>query len=109
DASTLQREPGSQDADRPLVPFTGLPTVRAVGLAGAPEVVAGRVVAAANQLDLRESVEHSASRFVKLNRTAHLERAMERIGRPRQIPEPHTDLTDRRERDRQAMARPLRF
>ena len=57
---------GFEHADRPLVPEACLRAVAAVRLAGLPQVVAGRLVAAAHQRDLRERVVHRAGNFVEL-------------------------------------------
>jgi len=74
------------------------------GFAGPPKVVARRIVIAANQLDLCQRVENGAGRFVKLNRAAHLECAVQRVGGARQVAEAHADLADRRERHGEPVA-----
>src|SRR5581483_1684449 len=103
--AAAHREPRAEDADRPLVPLARLAAVGAVRVAGAPEKIARRVVAAADEMNLRERVEHGAGRLVKLNRTPDVERAVQRILRARQIAEADADLSERRERDGKAVAR----
>ena len=100
-----QREPRAEHADRPLVPVAGLAPVGAVRVAGPRQKLAGRFVAAAYQMNLRQRVEDGAGRFVKLNRAADLERPVERLFGARQIAEAHANLPERAERDREAVAR----
>src|SRR5205814_4875152 len=101
------RETRAEHAHRPLVPLARLPSVRAVGCARAREELARRVVAAADQVNLRERVEDGAGRLVKLNRAADLERAVQRVLGAAEIAEAHADLPERRERDGEAVARPV--
>ena len=108
-ARAAQREARAEHAHRPLVPLAGLTPVGAEGLAGAAEEIARGVVAAANQVNLRQRVEHGAGRFVKLNRAAHFERAVQRVFGAAEIAETHADLAERRERDREAVAGAVRF
>ncbi len=62
---------------------------------------------AANQVDLRERIEHGARRLAhELERTADIERAIERLFRPVQAPEPNADLAERGERHAKAVGRP---
>ena len=61
------RQLGLEDPDRPSVPAAGLHAVGAVGVAGLLQVLAGRLVGAANQVNLRERVEDRAGRLVELN------------------------------------------
>ncbi len=77
--AAAQREPRAEHAHRPFVPLAGLAAVGAVRLAGAAEEIARGVVAAADQVNLRQRVEHRAGGLVKLNRAAHLERAVQRV------------------------------
>ena len=107
--AAAQREARAEHAHRPLVPLARLPSVRAVGFARAREELARRVVAAADQVNLRERVEDGAGRLVKLNRAAHLERAVQRVLGAAEIAEAHADLAERRERDGEAVARPVRL
>ena len=104
-----QREPRAEHAHRPLVPLAGLAAVGAVRLAGAAEKIAGRVVAAADEMNLRERVEDGAGRFVELNRAAHFERAVQRVLGADEIAQAHADLAERGERHREAVAGPVRF
>ena len=69
---------GAQNPHRPFVPAAGLPPVGAVRLAGTTEELAGDVVLAANQVNLRQSVEDGARGFVKLDRAADVEGPMQR-------------------------------
>ena len=105
----MQLEAGAEKAHGPFVPLTRLASVGAVGFAGAGEVVAGRVVAAADQLDLGERVEHGAGRFVKLNRAANVERAMQCVRSARQIAEPDADLAECPQRHGESVTRPVRL
>src|SRR5216117_1885038 len=73
----LQGEAGDQNSNRPLVPLARLSPIRAVGFAGAAQIVAGEVVSPANQLDLREGVENGAGGLVELNGATYLERTMQ--------------------------------
>src|SRR5439155_23093105 len=91
----------------PLVPAARLPAVRTVRFAGAAKVIARRVVASADQLDLRERIEHCAGRLLELNRAAHLERGVERVFGAREVAHPDTDLSERGEGDSQAVARSM--
>ena len=100
-----EREPRAEHADRPLVPAARLPPVGAVRVAGARQKLAGRFVAAAYEVNLRQRVEHGAGRLVKLNRAADLERPVERLFGARQIAEAHANLPERAERDRESVAR----
>jgi hypothetical protein len=84
--------------------MAGLAPVRAVRIARAREKIAGGVVASAHQMDLCEGVEDRAARFMELNRASHVERAVQRVLRAAQIAQAHTDLSERRERDGQAVA-----
>ena len=78
----------------------------AVGLARTLQAAAGLVVMAANQVNLRQRVEHRAGRFAhELQRAAHVERAVERLLGAPQIAEPHADLAERGQRDAQAVRR----
>jgi len=70
---------------------------------------AGRVVVAANEMNLGERVEHGARRFVKLDGAANVERAVQGILRSPQISEAHADLTERGQRHGQPVARAVRF
>ena len=104
-----QREPGAEHPHRPFVPMARLASVGAVRLAGAAEELAGHVVAAANQMNLRERVEHGAGRLVELNRAAHVERAVQRLLGAGEIAETDADLPERGERHREAVTRPVRL
>ena len=104
-----QREPRAEHAHRPFVPLARLPAVGAVGFARAGEELARRIVAAADQVNLRERVEDGAGRLVELDRAAHVERAVQRVLGARQIAEPDADLPERGERDREPVAGAVRF
>ena len=54
-------------------------------------------------MNLRQRVEHRAGRFVELNRASHLERAVQRVFRAAEIAEAHADLSERGERDGEAV------
>ena len=99
-----QRQPGAQQPHRPFIPVTGLPAICAVRFFCPPEKLAGDLVATAYQVNLRQRVEPRPGGFVKLNGTAHLERPMQRLLGAGQIPETHTDLSERGERDREPVA-----
>ena len=107
--AAAEREPRAEDAHRPFVPLAGLAAVGAVRLAGAGQELAGDLVAAANQVNLRQRVEHRAGRLVELNRAAHVERAVQRVLGAREVAEPHADLSERAERDGQAVAGAVRL
>ena len=64
----------------------------------------GLLVAAANQVDLRQRVEDGAGRLVKLDRAAALRaRGAAPLRRGASVAEPDADLAERRERHRQAV------
>src|SRR5262249_26220075 len=63
------------------------------------------VVSTANQVDLSQRVEDRPGRFVELDGAPDLERAMQRLLRPGEIPDAHTDLSQRGERHRQPVPR----
>jgi hypothetical protein len=65
--------------DGPLVPLTRLASVSAERFAGAAEEVAGRIVAAADEMNLRQRIEHGSRGLVKLNRAPHFEGTMQRL------------------------------
>jgi hypothetical protein len=77
-----QGEPCAEHPDGPLVPLTRLAPVGAERIAGAAEEVARRIVAAADEMNLRQGIEHSPRGLVKLNRAPHFEGAMQRLLRP---------------------------
>ena len=104
-----QGEPGAEHADGPFVPAARLTAVRAVGFARAAEKVGGGFVLAANQMNLRQRIEHRAGRLVELDRTANVEGAVQRILCARQIAEPDADLAERGERDGEAVAGSVRL
>ena len=104
-----QRQPCAEDADRPFVPVAGLAAVRAVGLDGPGQELARHLVAAAHQVDLRERVEHRARRLVELDRAAHVERAVQGVFGAGEVAEAHANLSERPERDGQAVAGPVRL
>ena len=60
-------------------------------------------------MDLRERVEDGAGCLVELNRAADIERAMQRIFGARKVAQPDANLTERRKRDGQPVARAVRF
>jgi len=86
-----------------------LPAVGAVGFARTAEKIARGFVPAANQVNLRERIEDGAGRFVELNGTSYIERAMQRVFGADQIAEPDADLSERRERDGESVARSVGF
>jgi hypothetical protein len=69
----------------------------------APRRIAGAFVRAAHQVNLRERVEHGAGRLVELHRAADFERLGQDLLGPLEIAQLHEDLSQRRERDGQAM------
>src|SRR5688572_3202940 len=60
-------------------------------------------------MNLRERVEHRAGRLMELNRTANLEGACEDLFGALEIAKLHVDLTERGERDREAVTRAERL
>src|SRR5439155_16067672 len=102
--STAQREACAEHANRPFVPMARLAAVGAVGFARTSEKVAGGLVPAANQVNLRERVEDRAGRLVELNGASYVERAMQRVFGADQVAEADADLSERGERNREAMA-----
>ena len=61
---------------------------------------------AADQVNLRQRVEHRAGRLAhELQGAAHVERAVERLLGAAQVAEPHADLPERGERDAEAVRR----
>ena len=99
------RQLDAEHLERPLVPAHRLRAVGAVGLAGLAQVLAGALVRAAHQVNLRQRVEHRAGRLVELNRAADFERAREDLLGALEIAELHEDLAERRERDGEAVSR----
>ena len=75
-----QREPRLEHLQRPLIPARRLRSVLAVGFARLLQAAARGLVLAADQVDLRQRVEHRAGRLAhELQRAAHVERAVERL------------------------------
>ena len=103
------RQARTQDADRPFVPLAGLPSERAVGVAGARQILGSGLVRAADHVNLREGVEDGAGGLVKLDRAAHVERAVQRVFGAGQVAETDADLAEGGQRDRQAVAGPQAF
>ena len=60
-------------------------------------------------MNLRQRVEHGAGRLVELNRAAHFERAREDLLGALEVAELHEDLSERGERDGEAVARAERL
>ena len=82
-----QRHARLEHAHRPLIPAARL-RVLAVGLARPLQAAAGLLVVAANQVNLRQRVEHRAGRLAhELQRAADVERAVERLLGARQVAE----------------------
>ena len=98
-----------EHANRPLVPEAGLCAVAAVGLARLPQVVAGRFIPATHQRDLRERVVHGAGDLVELRLAARLQRAEQNLFGALELAEPHENLTERRERNREPAPGPVLF
>ena len=57
----------------------------------------------------RECGLSTAGGFVELNRAANVQREVQRGFRSREVAEPHQNLSHRRQRHREAVARPVRF
>ena len=68
--ATANRQFHTKHLQRPLVPPHRLCAVRAIRLAGLSEVVAGTLVRAAHEVDLRQRVEDRAGRLFELHRAA---------------------------------------
>ena len=105
-----QREPRAEHAHRPFVPLARLPAVGAVRVARAAEELAGDVVAR------RESGESAracrrrrrSSRETESGCAPSSARCSASSARV-EIAEPHADLSERRQRDRQAVAGAVRL
>ena len=94
---------GFEHADRPLVPQARLRAVAAVRLAGLAQVVAGRLIAAAHQRDLRERVEDGAGDFVELSLGCATSSARcSTFSARSSLPSLHENLSERGERNREA-------
>ncbi len=104
--ATPERDSRLEDTDGPLIPAAGLRAVLAVGFARALQAATGFLVVASNQVNLRKGVEDRARRLAhELHRAAHVQRPVEGLLGARQVPEPHADLAERRQRDAQPVRR----
>ena len=102
--AAARREARRDDAERPLVPAARVAAIGAERLGGPPQVLGGVLVVAAHQRHLRERVVDGAGGLVELHGAADVERAVQHgVGACRGA-QAHADLTERRERPRQAGA-----
>ena len=102
--ASAQREPRLERLHRPLIPAAR--ERLAVGLARLLQAPARLVVLSADQVNLRERIEHGAGRLAhEVQRAAHVERAVEHLFRAPQIADPHADLSERRQRDAEPVRR----
>ena len=99
----------AKNFERPLEPAHGLRAERTVRVAGLTQILTGTLVRAAHQVNLRQRVEDRAGRLVELNRAAHFERAREDLLGAFEIAKLHVDLSERGQRDGQAVPRPERL
>jgi hypothetical protein len=108
--TTAQGHARFEHSNGPLIPATRLGPVLAVRLPRSLQTATRFFVIASNEMDLRQRVEDSPGRLAhELQWTANVERAVERPLRSRQVSETNADLTERRERDSQAMRRARLF
>ena len=104
--AATQGQPGAQQMQGPLIPPCSRHAVLAIGLARLLQIAIGRFVLTPNQVNLRERVEDPARRLAhELLRASNVEGPVQRRFGPFQVPEPHADLSQRRERHTQAVRR----
>ena len=108
-SATANRQFHAEHFQRPLVPAHRLRAIRAVGFAGLAEVLAGTLVGAAHQVDLRQRVEDRAGRLLELHRAADFQRAGQDLFRALQVPELYQDLAERGEGDGETVVRAQRL
>jgi hypothetical protein len=102
--SAAQRDTGLQDAHGPLIPAVRVRARTPIRVARSLQESRGLLVIPANEMNLRERVEHRTRRLAhELQRAAHIEGPVQYLLGASQIAETHADLSERRERNPEAV------